>query len=145
MSPEQARGQPLDKRTDIWAFGCVLYEMLTGTRAFRGETVSEILADVMKSEPRWTALPPETPAALRNIVLRCLEKDPRQRVRDIGDVRLALEGAFETAVPQSAPPARVRMLAGAVAVSAIVTTAAWFALRPEPPGSTLCKMHSFHA
>jgi serine/threonine-protein kinase len=74
MSPEQARGKPVDKRADIWAFGCVLYEMLTGSRAFCGETVSETLADVMKSEPRWTALPPETPAALRSIVRRCLEK-----------------------------------------------------------------------
>jgi eukaryotic-like serine/threonine-protein kinase len=97
MSPEQARGQVVDKRTDIWAFGCVLFEMLTGTRAFRGETVSETLADVMKSEPRWLALPPDTPANVRHIIQRCLEKDPRQRVRDIGDVRLALEGAFELA------------------------------------------------
>jgi eukaryotic-like serine/threonine-protein kinase len=97
MSPEQARGKAVDRRTDIWAFGCVLYEMLAGKRAFGGETVSETLAEVMKTEPRWSALPSETPAALRNVVRRCLEKDPRQRMRDIGDVRLALEGAFETA------------------------------------------------
>jgi len=105
MSPEQAQGKPVDKRADIWAFGCVLFEMLTGQRAFGGETLSETLADVMKSEPRWTALPPETPGALRNIVRRCLAKDPRQRVRDIGDVRLALEGAFETAAAHTGTPA----------------------------------------
>jgi serine/threonine-protein kinase len=141
MSPEQARGKPVDRRADIWAFGCVLYEMLTGTRAFRGETVSETLADVMKSEPRWTALPPETPAALRNIVLRCLEKDPRQRVRDIGDVRLALEGAFETAVPQAAPPVRVPQWrrVGLVGASALIMGvilaggAVWFVMRPPAP------------
>jgi serine/threonine-protein kinase len=97
MSPEQARGKAVDRRTDIWAFGCVLYEMLVGKRAFGTETVSETLAEVMKTEPRWSALPGETPAVLRNVVRRCLEKDPRQRMRDIGDVRLALEGAFETA------------------------------------------------
>jgi serine/threonine-protein kinase len=90
MSPEQAHGTAVDKRTDIWSFGCVLYEMLAGTPAFRGETVSETLADVMKSEPRWIALPSHAPANVRNIVRRCLEKDPRQRVRDIGDIRLAL-------------------------------------------------------
>ena len=101
MSPEQARGEPLDKRTDIWAFGCVLYEMLAGTRAFGGETVSEALADVMKSEPPWTALPPETPAPLRTILRRCLAKDPRHRLHDIADVRLALEDAFETAAVEA--------------------------------------------
>src|SRR5262245_12133104 len=82
MSPEQARGKPVDKRADIWSFGCVLYEMLSGQRAFGGETVSETLADVMKSEPRWTALPHQTSAALRNVVRRCLEKNPRDRIRD---------------------------------------------------------------
>jgi eukaryotic-like serine/threonine-protein kinase len=106
MSPEQARGQAVNKRTDIWAFGCVLFEMLTGTGAFRGETVSETLAEVMKSEPRWLALPPDTPANVRHIVQRCLEKDPRQRVRDIGDVRLALEGVFELVAADTTALAR---------------------------------------
>jgi hypothetical protein len=97
MSPEQARGESLDRRTDVWSFGCVLYEMVAGKRAFGGETVSEVLADVMKSEPSWTALPPEIPASVRTILRRCLAKDLRHRVHDIADVRLALEDASETA------------------------------------------------
>jgi hypothetical protein len=101
MSPEQARGEALDKRTDVWSFGCVLYEMLAGTRAFGGPTVSEVLAEVMKSEPSWMALPPETPAPLRTILRRCLAKDPRQRVHDIADVRLALEDVVETAAMEA--------------------------------------------
>jgi serine/threonine-protein kinase len=98
MSPEQARGKAVDKRADIWAFGCVLYEMLTGKRAFDAEDVSLTLAEVMKSEPDWSALPPLPP--LVDVFLRqCLKKDPRQRIGDIHDVRLALEGAFEMPVP----------------------------------------------
>ena len=80
--------------------------MLVGKRAFGGETLSETLANVMKSEPRWTALPRETPAALRNVLQRCLEKDPRSRVHDIADVRLAMEGAFDTT---AAPASRLRL------------------------------------
>jgi serine/threonine protein kinase len=94
MSPEQARGKPVDKRADIWAFGCVLFEMLTGRRVFEAEDVSLTLAEVMKSEPDWTALP-TLPPAVRMCVRRCLKKDSRQRLRDIGEVRLALEGAFD--------------------------------------------------
>jgi hypothetical protein len=101
MSPEQARGEPLDRRTDVWSFGCVLYEMLAGTRAFGGAAVSEVLADVMKSEPSWMALPPETPAPLRTLLRRCLAKDPRHRRHDIADVRLALEDAVETAAMEA--------------------------------------------
>ena len=95
MSPEQARGRTVDKRTDIWAFGCVLYEMLTGAPAFAGDGVAEVLANVIKTEPDWTALPADTPAALRLCLRRCLQKDLRQRFHDIADVRLAMEGAFE--------------------------------------------------
>ncbi len=91
MSPEQARGKPVDRRADIWAFGCVLYEMLSGGRAFEGETVSDTLAAVLRAEPDWTALPGETPARLRDLLRRCLAKDPKQRLRDIGDARLALD------------------------------------------------------
>ena len=105
MSPEQARGKPVDKRADIWAFGCVLYEMLTGQRAFDGQGVSETLARVIEREPDWARLPATLSPALRTYLRRCLQKDPRQRVQAIGDVRLALEGAFETAVPQTAAPA----------------------------------------
>ena len=101
MSPEQAKGKPVDKRADIWAFGCVLFEMLTGKRAFEGEDVAETLGAVIHKEPVWTALPANTPPAVRTGLQRCLQKDPRQRVRDIGDVRLAIEGAFETVFPQS--------------------------------------------
>jgi serine/threonine-protein kinase len=96
MSPEQARGKPVDRRTDIWAFGCVLYEMLTGRRPFEGEDVSLMLAEIMKSEPSMNALPTGVSAGVRACLLRCFEKDPKQRVRDIGDVRLVLDGAFDT-------------------------------------------------
>jgi serine/threonine-protein kinase len=96
MAPEQAKGKAVDKRADIWGFGCVLFEMLSGQPPFRGETVSETLAEVMKSEPRWDVLPAGLPARVVTVLRRCLEKDPARRVRDIGDVRLALEGAFET-------------------------------------------------
>ena len=87
MSPEQARGKVVDKRTDIWAFGCVLYQMLTGRRAFLGETASDTMAAILEREPDWTALPAGTPAAVQRLLQRCLEKDSRRRLRDIGDVR----------------------------------------------------------
>lgn len=94
MSPEQACGRPVDRRTDIWAFGCILYELLAGRRPFRGETLTEVLAAVLEREPEWQALPSSTPPALRRLVHRCLEKDPRDRLRDIGDARLELDDAF---------------------------------------------------
>ena len=101
MSPEQAKGKPVDKRADVWAFGCVLYEVLTGRRAFEGEDISEVMVGVIKSEPQWDALPTELPPALVTYLRRCLQKDPRERIRDIGDVRLAMCGAFD--VPASLP------------------------------------------
>ena len=107
MSPEQARGKAVDKRADIWAFGAVLFEMLTGTRAFAGEDVSDTLADVMRAEPAWAKLPDSVPPALLTFIKRCLRKNPVERVRDIGDVRLALEGAFDTIV--AAPAASAAM------------------------------------
>ena len=113
MSPEQARGRAVDKRTDIWAFGVVLYEMLTRKRAFEGEDVSLTLAAVMKSDPDLKALPPDVPSSVRLCLERCLQKDPRQRLRDIGDVRLLLDGAFDQAgtassAPRVAPKSLVR-------------------------------------
>ena len=97
MSPEQARGKSVDKRTDVWAFGCVLFEMLTGKRAFEGETVSDTLAAVLMKEPDWAALPKQTPAAVRRILRKCLQRDARGRLHDIADARLDLEEAGATA------------------------------------------------
>jgi eukaryotic-like serine/threonine-protein kinase len=104
MAPEQARGRAVDRRADVWAFGVVLYEMLTGRRAFDGEDVSMTLSAVLQREPDWAALPESVSAGLRVYLRRCLQKDPRQRVRDIGDVRLALDGAFETTGNQPESP-----------------------------------------
>ena len=103
MSPEQAKGKRVDRRADIWAFGAVLYEMLTGRRAFFGEDVSETLAAVLRAEPEWNALPAETHGALGNVLRLCLTKDVKLRVRDIGDVRLAMDGSFVSAAQ---PPNR---------------------------------------
>ena len=102
MSPEQARGKTVDRRADIWVFGVVLFEMLTGRRAFDGEDMTEVLGAVVRLEPNFDALPPEVPARVRRVLHLSLRKDLRQRAQAMGDVRLALEGAFETAVPQTA-------------------------------------------
>ena len=96
MSPEQIRCEPTDKRADIWGFGCVLYEMLAGTGAFHRETVGDSLAAVLETEPNWDRLPAGVPPSVSMLVRRCLEKDVRQRIRDLGDARLAMDGAFET-------------------------------------------------
>ena len=139
--PEQARGKAVDKRADIWAFGCVLYEMLTGQRAFGGEDVTDTLARVVEREPDFDALSPSVPARVRQALRVCLRKDPKQRVGDIRDVRLALEGAFETAVPQTAAPVRVPQwrrvglvgASGIVAGGVIIGTLVWFVMRPPAP------------
>jgi Tol biopolymer transport system component len=91
MAPEQARGKAVDKRADIWAFGVVLYEMLTGRRAFEGDDTSSVLARLLERDPDWTALAPETPTAVRRLLTRCLTKDPKARLRDIGEARLAID------------------------------------------------------
>ena len=91
MAPEQAKGKAVDKRADIWAFGVVLYEMLAGRAAFAGDTITDIIAAVVTREPEWTALPAATPASIRRLLARCLEKDPKRRVRDIGDVRFEID------------------------------------------------------
>jgi serine/threonine protein kinase len=91
MSPEQARGQTVDRRTDLWAFGCLLYEMLTGAKAFDGPTVTDVLAAVVTGEPDWKKLPESTPPSVRRLLHRCLEKDLRKRLRDAGDAGLLLD------------------------------------------------------
>ena len=109
MSPEQAQGVAVDKRTDIWAFGCVLYEMLTGTPAFRGTTRSDTIASVIAREPDWRALPAHTPPAIRRLLRRCLEKDRKHRLADIADARLELTDAV---VPEAPLERRVSMARG---------------------------------
>jgi serine/threonine protein kinase len=104
MSPEQARGQVVDKRTDIWAFGCVLYEMLTGRVAFKGGTVSDTIVAVLASEPDWDALPGGTPASVRLLLRRCLDKDPKRRLRDLGDVRFEIDEAGSDAASGARQP-----------------------------------------
>jgi serine/threonine protein kinase/Tol biopolymer transport system component len=99
MSPEQARGRAVDKRSDVWAFGAVLFEMLTSGRAFPGEDVTDVIVSVISKEPDWTALPASTPVSVRLLLRRCLDKDPKRRLRDIGEARVALESSFETPAP----------------------------------------------
>ena len=95
MSPEQAKGKPADQRSDVWAFGAVLYEMLSGRRAFSGDNVSETLVAVFRDDPDWSALSSDVPSGVKKAVEVCLQKDPTQRVRDIGAIRLAMDGVFE--------------------------------------------------
>jgi Tol biopolymer transport system component len=106
MSPEQARGRAVDKRTDIWSFACVLFEMLTGRQAFAGETASDTLARILEREPAWDALPSDTPAAIHRLIRRSLQKDARQRLHDIADARIEIEEAISapTASSQPKPP-----------------------------------------
>ena len=104
MSPEQARGKSVDKRIDIWAFGCVLYELLAGIRPFRGDTALDTLAAVMEREPDWNALAAATPARIRELLRRCLQKDPARRLQDIGDARIAIEEAEEESGPGKLGP-----------------------------------------
>ncbi len=139
MAPEQARGKPVDKRADIWAFGCVLYEMLVGRRVFEGEDVSLTLAEVMKSQPEWSGLPAATSRPIRRLLRRCLEKDPHRRLRDIGDARIELDDAGqEPALAAERRPVRVvRWLPWAVAM-VLAGTLLWLlntvGERPLEPG-----------
>ena len=148
MSPEQARGKSVDKRTDIWSFGCVLYELLTGRRIFGGETATDVLAAILTAEPRWDVLPPETPARIRDLLRRSLQKDPNHRLRDIGDARIEIDQALE-GLRESPPPIvpvqprrrvsgkRLAAIGGAAVVAVAIIVAAlaivWSARPPSPP------------
>jgi serine/threonine-protein kinase len=133
MSPEQARGNPVDKRSDIWSFGVVLFEMLTGKQLFDEETVSDTLAAVLRADIDWNTLPAETPPGVRKLLQLCLERDRKRRLRDIGDARLQLEDT--ATIPAISRPAVVRrnswtLLAGGAAVTAILTAGLFWLLRP---------------
>jgi serine/threonine-protein kinase len=142
MSPEQARGKNVDKRADIWAFGCVLFEMLTGARAFGGDDITDTIVAVVSKEPDWQALPTAASGA-RPLLTRCLKKDPKARMRDIGEARLhmddVLSGTREDVVAtgESAPvtPRRVAWLPVVVALASVALFAAlatWIVMRPPP-------------
>jgi serine/threonine protein kinase len=126
MSPEQAKGRPVDRRTDIFAFGCVLYEMLTGRAAFDGEDVTEILGRVVTAEPDWRRLPAGTPPTIRQLLRRALRKDPRQRLGDIRDARIEIEEAgMQAAEPTASAPRRSARLAwmASLAIAAVLMVA----------------------
>jgi Tol biopolymer transport system component len=139
MSPEQARGREADRRADLWAFGCVLYEMLTGKQVFAGETVTDVIAAVVTKEPDFAALPPDTPSGVRWLLTRCLQKDPRQRFRDAADAALILDSAATpgaaTATPVKAGRRIWKLLGGAAAgillLAAGVAAATYFRVPVE--------------
>lgn len=144
MSPEQAKGKAADRRSDIWSFGCVFYEMLTGKMAFGGETVTDTLASVIKSEPDWSLLTPSTPRGIRKLLQRCLKKDSKQRLQAIGDVRIAIEDVISGAdtdavVPLPSPPRpgwrRLLPWAVAFAGGALLTGAVFLTLAFRSPHS----------
>ena len=133
MSPEQAKGKPVDRRADIWAFGCVLYEMLTGKRAFEGETTTDTLAAVVRAEPELEQLPEKTPVRIRELLRRCLTKDPKQRLQSIGEARIALENYANAPVPERSGAAPTLKSRGgwwfaAVGVAGILTALAMAAV-----------------
>ena len=141
MSPEQARGRPVDKRSDVWSFGAVLYEMLTGRRCFEGETVSDVLAAVLRQDPDWSRLPPETPGGVPVLLRRCLERDPRQRLRDLGDAWILVDAAAAPGPAPATPRARRGLPLGLAAAPIAVALAAGFLAarrfatpRAAPPG-----------
>ena len=138
MAPEQARGKVIDKRADVWAFGVVLFEMLSGTRAFEGSEVSDTLAFVLTREPDWNALPPDTPVSVRRLLRRCLQKDRKQRLADIADARIELDEALVPAEPAgaAAPPvrrSRLPLAAAALVIGAALGVAAGWKLFVRPP------------
>ncbi|HYM22987.1 MAG TPA: protein kinase [Vicinamibacterales bacterium] len=130
MSPEQARGQAVDKRADIWAFGCVLFEMLTGASAFARDNSTDTIVAVVTAEPPWQSLPPDTPAGIRRVLTRCLQKDAGRRLHDIADVRLEIEDAAAAPVePVAAPAPRRRSRAPLAAIAILAALAGLWAVR----------------
>ena len=141
MSPEQAQGRRVDKRTDIWAFGCVLYEMLTGSSPFAGETAAHTIGMILERDPDWSAVPATTPTSVVALLHRCLEKDPRRRLRDIGEALISLENALVTPKPimtaAAARDDRHFSMPVAVALASVVTGTMIWGLSPRPvPAST---------
>ena len=140
MSPEQARGKSIDKRTDVWAYGAVVFEMLTGRRAFPGEDLTDTIAAVVRGTPAWDSLPQGVPSRVMHVLRACLEKDRAQRVRDVGDVTLALEGTFEApaAPSQTSAPAAAGLrgalpwVAG-ILLAVVTGLAVWSVTRPDAP------------
>jgi eukaryotic-like serine/threonine-protein kinase len=133
MSPEQARGRVVDKRTDVWAFGCVLFEMLSGRSAFGRETLSDTIASIIEGQPDWSALPKTTPPSVKRLIEHCLQKDLKRRLRDIGDARVDLDEKSVAESEAAGPPAARSWLgavvaAGAVLVAGVAIGGAWFAL-----------------
>ena len=141
MSPEQARGKRIDKRTDIWAFGCVLFEMLAGKRAFDGETTSDVIAAIIERTPDLTRLRKDTPASVRRVIARCLEKDPKRRARDIAEVRVALDDDAPAAKTAPTPQWSAIAIGAAIVAVAVIGAAVWYGagrreLRPTAPAET---------
>jgi eukaryotic-like serine/threonine-protein kinase len=132
MSPEQARGQVIDKRTDIWAFGCVLYELLTARAAFPGATMSDTVAKILEGEPDWSALPSMTPPSLARLLRRCLEKDPRRRLRDIGDALAELDAHERASEPTRRYPWKAILATAALAALAATVATVALVRRPGP-------------
>src|SRR5262245_49922012 len=148
MAPEQAKGKPADKRSDIWAFGAVLYEMLTGRRAFHGEDISDTLAEVLRGEPDWSALPGNVPEHIKLLLRRCLERDRTKRVSDIGVARFLLTESIPAAAPsptavhaaasRSVWRRALPAVAAAVGSAAIIAAGFWFA-RPSQPAAVVTR------
>ena len=149
MAPEQAKGKPVDRRADIWAFGVVLFEMLSGRRLFKGEDVSDTLADVLKTDPDWRALPADTPPSIQRLLRRCLVRDPKERLHDIADARLEIEEALGTPSEKVAAAAtggvgrreRSRWLAALVTTGLLTAVATWWFKPAESPQAPETRLH----
>ena len=132
MSPEQARGKSVDKRADIWAFGAVLFEALSGVTPFEGETVTDLLAAIIHKEPRWSALPADLPTSMRRLLRYCLTKDAAKRLRDIGDARLALDEPDMKSTPKRSERSWTTVVSAMLLTAAATAVVTW-SLRPETP------------